>query len=79
MSTVLSVDKLCKEYQKFALKDVSFRVEAGSIMGFIGRNGAGKTTLAKLLLDLYKPTNGRIYDGITWVSNFSQRRACQRL
>ena len=60
MSTVLSVDKLCKEYQKFALKDVSFRVEAGSIMGFIGRNGAGKTTTLKSLMNLVHPSAGEI-------------------
>ena len=60
MSIVLSVDKLCKEYQKFALKDVSFRVEAGSIMGFIGRNGAGKTTTLKSLMNLVHPSSGEI-------------------
>ena len=60
MSIVLSVDKLCKEYQKFALKDVSFRVEAGSIMGFIGRNGAGKTTTLKSLMNLVHPSAGEI-------------------
>ena len=60
MSTVLSVDNLCKEYQKFALKDVSFRVETGSIMGFIGRNGAGKTTTLKSLMNLVHPSSGEI-------------------
>ena len=60
MSIVLSVDKLCKEYQKFALKDVSFRVETGSIMGFIGRNGAGKTTTLKSLMNLVHPSAGEI-------------------
>ena len=60
MSTVLSVDKLCKEYPKFALKDVSFCVEAGSIMGFIGRNGAGKTTTLKSLMNLVHPSAGEI-------------------
>ena len=60
MSTVLSVDNLCKEYQKFALKDVSFRVETGSIMGFIGRNGAGKTTTLKSLMNLVHPSAGEI-------------------
>ena len=38
----LSVKGLCKEYPSFSLKDVSFSVEQGTIMGFIGRNGAGR-------------------------------------
>ena len=40
-----------------------FTFEKGKQYGLVGVNGAGKTTLAKLLLDLYRPTNGRIYDG----------------
>lgn len=60
MNRVLNVDKLCKEYPKFALKEVSFQVEAGSIMGFIGRNGAGKTTTLKSLMNLVHPSSGEI-------------------
>lgn len=60
MNDVLCVNKLCKEYPKFALKDVSFHVEAGSIMGFIGRNGAGKTTTLKSLMNLVHPSSGEI-------------------
>ena len=41
---VLSVDRISKEYPGFLLQNVSFAVEEGTIMGFIGRNGAGKTT-----------------------------------
>lgn len=60
MSSVLSVKHLCKEYPKFRLEDVSFEVEAGSIMGFIGRNGAGKTTTLKALMNLIHPSSGDI-------------------
>ena len=60
MSSVLSVDHLCKDYPKFQLKGVSFQVESGSIMGFIGRNGAGKTTTLKSLMNLVHPTSGDI-------------------
>lgn len=44
----LSVKGLCKEYPSFSLKDVSFSVEQGTIMGFIGRNGAGKNHHAQI-------------------------------
>lgn len=60
MSTVLSVNHLCKDYPKFHLRDVSFQVEEGSIMGFIGRNGAGKTTTLKALMNLIHPSAGKI-------------------
>ena len=41
---LLSVRDLCKTYPGFTLDRVSFSLESGYIMGFIGRNGAGKTT-----------------------------------
>lgn len=47
------------------LKGVSFKIEAGEKMAFVGQNGAGKTTLTKLLLRFYEPTSGEILlDGI---------------
>jgi lipopolysaccharide transport system ATP-binding protein len=44
----------------WALKDVSFQVNQGEVVGIIGRNGAGKTTLLKLLSRITVPTKGRI-------------------
>ena len=41
---LLEVEGLTKRYPGFTLDSVSFRLETGYIMGFIGRNGAGKTT-----------------------------------
>ena len=57
---VLTVENLCKKYPAFALENVSFSVQQGQIMGFIGRNGAGKTTTLKSLLDLVHPDAGSV-------------------
>jgi lipopolysaccharide transport system ATP-binding protein len=44
----------------WALREISFQVEAGKIMGVIGRNGSGKSTLLRILARITTPTEGRV-------------------
>lgn len=60
MQYAIEVEKLNKDYKSFQLKNISFQVPAGSIMGFIGENGAGKTTTIKEILNLISRDSGVI-------------------
>ena len=57
---ILQVQNLSKQYPGFRLDRVSFDVEEGCIMGFIGRNGAGKTTTIKSILNLVHADGGSV-------------------
>lgn len=56
----LEVRNLRKKYGRFELRDVSFALESGLIMGFIGPNGAGKTTTIKAILNQVRKDAGEI-------------------
>ena len=60
MNEVLKLENVNKKYPTFSLKDVSFSIEPGQIMGFIGRNGAGKTTTLKCIMNLIHFESGKI-------------------
>lgn len=61
---MLEVNNLVKNYGKvMAVNDLSFKIEKGSIFGFVGPNGAGKTTVMKIMAGLLRATKGSITIG----------------
>lgn len=59
MTKVVEVKQLQKHFGKFqALKNVTFEVNAGEVLGYIGPNGAGKSTTIRILLGIIKSTGG---------------------
>jgi len=59
---ILRVERLSKRYGKFwALRELSFSIRAGEVVGFLGQNGAGKSTAIKILCNLIRPTEGQAY------------------
>ena len=74
---VLRVEHLTKFYTSFVLRDASFSLSPGSIMGVIGCDGAGKTILLKCLLGLVRPTAGTVrffgLDQASHVNEIKQR------
>ena len=60
MNDILCLEHVYKHYPSFSLKDVTFSIQPGEIMGFIGRNGAGKTTTLKSIMNLIHYDNGKI-------------------
>lgn len=54
------LDRKLKFNDFWALKDVSFTVEKGEVVGIVGRNGAGKSTILKIISGIMEPTEGRV-------------------
>src|SRR5947207_13903758 len=66
-----------REYEMtLAVKDVSFAIEEGELVGFLGPNGAGKTTTLKMLAGLLYPTRGaaRVLGYVPWERDDGYRR-----
>ncbi len=67
--SIMTVDSLTKTFHKdgellYALKNVSFELYKGEVLGVIGRNGAGKSTLLKVLSQITGPSSGEVsYEG----------------
>ena len=60
MENILEIKELNKAYTDFALRDVSFALPRGYIMGFVGENGSGKTTTIRSILNMAKIDSGKI-------------------
>lgn len=61
MAAILQLEKVTKLYGSVrGVEQVSLEVEEGSVFGFLGPNGAGKTTTISMLVNLIKPTSGKI-------------------
>lgn len=61
MNKIIEIKNLKKNFNKTeALKDVTFNITKGDVVGFIGPNGAGKTTTIRIILGLIKKTDGNI-------------------
>ena len=71
---ILECKNLCKTIsRKEILKDISFSIDSGDLLGFIGPNGAGKTTTIKLILGLQKITSGTVLiNGYNIQTNFEK-------
>jgi branched-chain amino acid transport system ATP-binding protein len=79
LAPILKLDKLTRYFAGLAaVKDVSFELEPGGLVGLIGPNGAGKTTLLSLVAGSLQPTSGKIeFEGrnLTGAKSFQAVRA----
>ena len=59
---MLELKNITKQFETVtAVKNISFKVDDGKVLGIVGRNGAGKSTIFRMILDLIQPTEGEIY------------------
>ena len=61
-STIIEVNNLVKQFKNsLAVKNLSFKINKGTIIGLLGPNGCGKTTTMGMMLGLIKPTSGSVF------------------
>lgn len=60
MENAIEIRNLTKEFKGFTLKDISFSLPKGCILGLVGENGAGKSTTIKLMMNALKKTSGEV-------------------
>ncbi len=79
MSDILRVEGLNKFFRKkHAVRDVTFSMRSGEVLGLLGPNGAGKTTTFYMVVGFYKPASGHIYlndERITDLPMYKRARA----
>lgn len=62
MSAILRTEHICKKFSGIiAVKDFTFEINPGQVIGIIGPNGAGKTTIFNLISKIYQPDEGKIF------------------
>lgn len=67
---MLEIKNVTKKFEKItAVKNVSFKVENGKVLGIVGRNGAGKSTIFRMILNLIEPTEGEIKFNDQFIDN----------
>src|ERR1700721_3095600 len=77
VSLMLEVKALCKSYRRLpAIENVSFRIGAGEIVGYVGPNGSGKSTTVKIVTGLLESDSGRVlFEGESIRGNLKAYRA----
>ncbi|MBP3501880.1 MAG: ABC transporter ATP-binding protein [Clostridia bacterium] len=71
---MIELKNVTKKYGKYtAIENMSFKIEKGEIVGFLGQNGAGKTTTMKLITGLIDATEGEIYINDNKISTKSKK------
>ena len=71
---MIELKNVTKKYGDFvAINNVSFKIEKGEVVGFLGQNGAGKTTTIKMITGLIDPSQGDIFINDEKISNKSKK------
>lgn len=58
---IVELKNVCKQYSEFNLKNISFSIPEGVVVGLVGENGAGKSTIIKSIINAIHPDSGQIF------------------